>query len=158
MRQALISIMVLLLCSQPALALQGAAGTASAALQVSDAWMRALPPGQPTAAAYLTLKNVSESPILLVEISASVASRVEIHESVQEDGMWRMRAMPRMELAAGQSLSLEPGGIHLMMFGMQRSPQPGQQFQFEFTLASGETVSATANVRATGASSAHRHH
>ncbi|MEP5766146.1 MAG: copper chaperone PCu(A)C [Halieaceae bacterium] len=130
---------------------------AIAGVEVVDAWMRAMPPGQPTAAAYMTLKNTSPGTLGITAVSSPQARAVEIHESRQVDGSWRMRRLPRLELLAGATLHLEPGGIHLMLFGLRQSPQAGEQFEFTLTLADGETVSVMASVLAAGSTGHHQH-
>ncbi|MCZ6829105.1 MAG: copper chaperone PCu(A)C [Gammaproteobacteria bacterium] len=128
-------------------------------LRVTDAWLRALPPGQPNSAAYMVLNNAGEQALTIVAVSSQLAQRVEIHESRQQDGMWRMQAQASLSLAAGQTTVLAPGGRHLMLFGLKRSPREGEQVQFELTLQGGEQVLVTAQVRgfATGGEHDHPH-
>ena len=131
---------------------------ADTALQVSQAWLRAMPPGQPNGAAYMTLTNRGEQALTIVAMSSPLAQRVEIHESRLQDGMWRMQALAGLLLAAGQTEVLAPGGKHLMLFGLKHSPQEGEEVQFELTLQGGERVLVKAQVRGLAAGGGHHQH
>lgn len=126
-------------------------------VEISDGWMRAMPPGQPTAAAYVTLRNDGAEPLQLVGASSPAATSVEIHESSQVDGVWRMRRLPVLELAPGETVTLSPGGIHLMLFGMQRSLREGETLPLSLQFDSGETRELVFGVRAIGAGGHHHH-
>jgi hypothetical protein len=132
--------------------------TAGWAVDASDGWMRAMPPGQPTAAAYLTLKNTADAPVRLVAGSSPLAGTVEIHRSVQQDGMWRMRRLPELLLPAGGSVTMAPGGVHLMLFGMERPLREGDTLPLVLKFDSGEALKLTIEVRGIGSGNEHRHH
>jgi copper(I)-binding protein len=132
-----------------------AAAHAQSDVTVRDAWLRAMAPGQPNGAAYLTLVNSGAEPRSLVAVSSPLAGSVEIHESSQVDGMWRMRALPTLDIAPGATLELAPGGVHLMLFRMVRSPQPGETVELSLQFDSGEPVNVAAEVRPAGAAIQH---
>jgi copper(I)-binding protein len=123
---------------------------AGGAIDVTDAWLRGVPPGQENSAAYMTLVNHSASPRTVVGVSSPQARAVEIHESSQQDGMWRMRRLVKLPVPAGGKALLQPGGVHLMVFGLVYTPTPGEKVPFELLLDSGETVLVEAEVRAPG--------
>jgi copper(I)-binding protein len=125
---------------------------------VSEGWMRAMPPGQPTAAAYLTIENPSDVAVSLLSASSPLAGSVEIHESVQRDGMWRMRRLIELQIPAGGSAELAPGGVHLMLFRMERGLREGEKLPVTLQFDNGETRQLEIDVRAIGASGGHRHH
>jgi copper(I)-binding protein len=105
------------------------------AVSVSDAYARAIPPGQPNSAVFLTLNNPSGQPRALVAAASPVADAVELHTHIEEGGMMRMRRVERIEVPAGESVSLKPGGLHVMLIGLTRDLNPGETFpvtlQFE---------------------------
>jgi len=92
------------------------AGDGKVDVEVSNAWVRATVPGQPVAGAYLDIR--ASSRLTLVGVASPVAQRAEIHEMKEEDGMMKMRAVKAVELPAGTTVSLAPGGLHLMLFGL----------------------------------------
>jgi copper(I)-binding protein len=138
-----------------ALVFLAATAHAQSSVTVRDAWLRAMPPGQPNGAAYLTLVNNGAEPRSLVAVSSPLAGSVEIHESSQVDGMWRMRALPALDIAPGATVELAPGGVHLMMFRMARSPQPGESVELVLQFDAGEPVIVAAEVRPAGAATHH---
>ena len=120
------------------------------AIDVADAWLRGVPPGQNKSAAYMTLVNASASPHTVVEVSSPQARAVEIHESWQLDGTWRMRRLVELPVPAGGKTLLQPGGVHLMVFGLVDTPRHGEKISFQLRLDNGETVLVEAEVRAPG--------
>ena len=124
-------------------------------VEVADAWMRAMPPGQSNSAAYMRLINHTGESRKLVAVSSPLARAVEIHESRLVDGRWRMRALEDLTLEGGAEVDLSPGGIHLMVLGLADSPQVGAEVPFRLVLGNGQVVSAIATVLPAGASAPH---
>ena len=72
-------------------------------------------PGMTMSAGYLTLTNNSEETITITRVSSPHYASVELHESVVKDGVARMRALEKLDIPAGTSMILAPGGKHLML-------------------------------------------
>ncbi|WP_111496536.1 copper chaperone PCu(A)C [Marinobacter bohaiensis] len=87
-------------------------------VEVSDARVRLLP-GDIPGAGYFHLHNGSDETIKLVGAHSDAYGKVEIHQSMEKDGMMHMHAVPAIEIKAGESFELAPSGYHLML--MQRS-------------------------------------
>ncbi len=102
-----------------------AMGAGKGDVEVSNAWVRATVPGQPVAGAYLDLR--ASSRLKLVGVSSPVAERGEIHEMKDEDGMMKMRAVKAVDLPAGKTVSLAPGGLHVMLFGLAEPLTEGRK-------------------------------
>ncbi len=86
-------------------------------LSISGAWARATPPAAKVGAAYLTIKNNSENEDRLISVQSSAAGHTEIHNMTMEDGVMQMRQLEEgVVIAAGETISLKPGGKHIMMF------------------------------------------
>lgn len=85
-------------------------------LSVRDAWLRALPDGATSTAAYMTIENRSREPHRVRGFSSPQFARAELHETRMEDGMARMRPVETLELGAGERVALEPGGMHVMLY------------------------------------------
>ena len=96
------------------LSLWAGAGAAAEPPTVTDAWVRATPPGATTAAAYLTITNAGAADRLL-GAATSAARAVEIHTHVVDGGLHRMVRVEDLTLPAGEAVRLEPGGLHLML-------------------------------------------
>ncbi|TKB51406.1 copper chaperone PCu(A)C [Ferrimonas sediminicola] len=127
-----------------------------AAITLSDAQVREMPPGVPNTAAYLTLHNDGEA-TALVGASCDIAANTEIHTMLTENGMMKMRRIDRVDLPAGQSVSLHQGGDHLMLLQLTRQPLAGQRINCILTFASGASLSATLPV-VEMKSAGHEHH
>jgi copper(I)-binding protein len=84
-------------------------------LVISEAWARATPPGARVGGGYLTVKNTSAEPDTLVSVASPVSEKTELHLMKTEDGVMTMRpATDGVEIPAGATLTLEPGGYHVM--------------------------------------------
>ena len=87
------------------------------AVKVENAWARATVPGQKGTGAFMTL-TASES-TRLVSVSSPAAGVTELHEMKVENDVMKMRAVDGLDLAAGQAVSLKPGGYHLMLMDLK---------------------------------------
>lgn len=72
-------------------------------------------PGMSMSAAYLSLGNNSDEVIRITAVASPQYDSVQLHETTIEDGVARMRAIPVLELAAGETITLQRGGKHLML-------------------------------------------
>src|SRR5215475_7002765 len=104
-------------------ALSFAAAAVSAQVNVSDAWVRGTVPGQKATGAFMQLKSADGG--ALVSVQSPVAGRVEIHEMRMEGNVMRMRAIPKLELPAGQTVELKPGGYHVMLLDLKAPLKKG---------------------------------
>jgi periplasmic copper chaperone A len=101
-------------------------GGALAEMVMTEGWVRATPPNSRTSAAYFTLTNQGQEPLVITRASASTAGAAELHDWVErDDGMKRMVRMREVPLAPGQALLFEPGGKHMMMFRLDPVPAVG---------------------------------
>ena len=96
-----------------------------AKITVNDAYIRGLPPGQSTTAAFMKITNHSDKAITLKKLSSSKAKSVELHESLMNDGRMQMRAVEKFSIKAHQSASLTAGGKHLMFMGLTQTLKEG---------------------------------
>lgn len=94
-------------------------------VEITDAWIRATPPGVETAAAYVTISSSRAD--RLGDASSDSARDVQIHEVTNDDGIMRMRRVESVNLDANATVRLEPGGMHLMMFGIDKAFVPGDE-------------------------------
>ena len=134
------------------LALLGCAAlhAATPALSAQDAWIRATP-GSDVAAAYLTLHNAGSEPVVIVGVRSPAAAQAMIHESSVVNGQSTMRPHEQLQIAAGATVRLAPGGLHIMLHELRRALQPGEQVPLLLLLAGGGTLAVSARVRALSA-------
>ena len=129
------------------IALVASSGPAAAddTMRVVGAWVRLPPPGS-NAAMYGTFVNSGPRPIRVLTVHSGAAERAELHQSVVEDGVASMRPVGAIDVPAGESVSLAPGGLHVMLIG----PRPfveGQAVGLVFGLSTGRTLRVAAVVR-----------
>jgi periplasmic copper chaperone A len=96
---------------------------AEASIEVKDAWARATVPGQKVAGVYLEIR--SRSGARLVGVRSAAAKSAEIHSMSNDGGVMKMRRLNGLDLPAGQSVRLESGGNHIMLFDIKHPLEPG---------------------------------
>lgn len=106
---------------------------------VKDAWVRlAVVPGRP-AAGYFTVKGSAANDRLL-SIDSAVVDKIELHEGGMSAGMTTMRPLAELQVPAGATVELAPGGNHAMLFGIDQRITPGTAIPMVFTFASGARI------------------
>lgn len=89
------------------------------AISVENARIRELIPGQDMTAGYFDMRNTTNTPVTLVGAQSALARKIELHTTTLDAGVMRMRPLPSLTLAPGESVSFQPGGNHLMLFGVR---------------------------------------
>lgn len=102
----------------------GLAPLAAAQVTVDEPWVRATVPGQPVAGGYLRITSAQSA--ALVGVRTPVAQRAEIHEMKMDSGVMKMRPVLRIELPAGRTVELKPGGYHLMLMSLAKPLRTGE--------------------------------
>lgn len=113
---------------------------------VKDAWVRMPAPGQTVAGAYMTLSARSKS--ALVSVASPVAARGELHSMTMESGVMKMRGVERIDVAAGRTVTLEPGGLHVMLVDLKRQLKPGEKVPLTLTVQRADSSLAAFTVQA----------
>lgn len=72
-------------------------------------------PGMQMSAAYLSLTNNTDEAIRISRVASAQYESVQLHESIVEDGVARMRLIPLLEIPAGETVTMKRGGKHLML-------------------------------------------
>ena len=117
-------------------------------VDITDPWIRAAPPTATVLAGYLTISNHGDEPAVVVAVETPLAVRVELHTTVVENDVARMRRLERLEIAPGETVTLAPGGLHLMLLRPERVPAAGERVALRITLADGRSLEIEAEVRA----------
>ncbi|MGB5720958.1 MAG: copper chaperone PCu(A)C [Woeseiaceae bacterium] len=84
-------------------------------LVASDVVITRPMPGRTMSAGYLSLTNNSDETIRISRVTSAHYESVQLHETTTEDGISRMRAIPLLEIPAGETVTFERGGKHLML-------------------------------------------
>lgn len=121
---------------------------ALAHIVVSEAWVKPTIPGTENGAAYFTLLNHNDHPVTLLGVSTEVARASEVHQHVMsEEGIMRMRRVPELTLAAGEQVVFQPGGYHVMLFGVKNPFKVGDNVAFQLQFADAEPLDVVAEVK-----------
>jgi copper(I)-binding protein len=143
-----------LLFAGPALAqsppAQNAGVAQASSIRVEHVWARATPPGAATGAVYMTLTGTG-APDRLVSISTPVAAMAGLHESVNDNGVMRMRPVEGLALQPGAPVSLKPGGLHVMLMQLKHPLKAGDSFPVTLVFAHAAPLTVTATVVPVGA-------
>jgi len=84
-------------------------------LQITEAWIKNLPMVVPMRAGYMNITNNGSSKIAIESLASESFEKIEIHQSIEIDGMMSMQPIHGLAVLPGESIQLEPGGYHLMM-------------------------------------------
>jgi copper(I)-binding protein len=122
---------------------------ASDGVSASDAWARASPGAATTSAAYVMLMGGSQADAL-VGASTPIAATAEVHQSVSDQGVMKMRPVTSLPIPAGGMVMLQPGSFHLMLMGLTRPLIAGQSFPLTLTFERAPPVTVTVTVRGSG--------
>lgn len=123
----LATMMLGILCSAPTFA----------ELEIKQGYMRAVPPGQMMSAAFMELTNSGEKSLELVGGSSDSVKSIEVHNHQKIDGVMKMYRIPALTIAPGESVTLKPGGLHIMFIGLKKPIVAGQHFSFNLSFKDG---------------------
>ena len=116
-------------------------------ISVNDPYVRAVPPVIQTSAAFMQLQNSGDAERFLVAASTPAAGAVELHMHSMDDGVMRMRRIVHIHLPPGKTVSLQPGGLHIMLFDLTAPLKSGERVPFTLTFDDGSTKEIMAEVR-----------
>lgn len=147
-------------CRVAALALASLPLSALAQTTVSNAWVRATVPNQPSTGAFMMLTATSDSK--LVSVASPVAGTVQIHEMTMNGDVMGMRQVTEVPLPAGKPVSLDPSGLHVMLMGLKEQVREGSQVPLTLTIedqqGERQTLEVQAPVRALTTEGGHGQH
>jgi copper(I)-binding protein len=135
-------------------------------LEIKAPWARATPGQAQIGAAYLTI--LSPTTDRLTAASSPVAKKAELHTMSMEGGVMRMRPLTAIDIPVGQTVTLSPGGAHIMLLGLTQPLREGQSFpltlsfdhagQREVTVVIEKAGAMGPGGQATGSPPMHTHH
>lgn len=130
-----------------AFAIVAGACSGSDDLSVDDPWGRPSPMSEGNAAFYMDIRGGGEDDTL-VSASAAPCGMVELHETSMSDGVMSMQHLPEgIPIPAGETVSLEPGGLHVMCMNVSDPLELGEMIDVALVFESGTEMTVTAEVR-----------
>lgn len=131
-------------------------------MNITDAYIRALPAGISNTAAFMQIKNNSSTAITLNKLSSSFADKIEVHESILDNGHIKMREITHLTWQANETIHFTPGAYHIMFIGLNQTLTEGQKVDLnicfgDFCQHSELTVINPVNTNNIDHSSHHKH-
>jgi hypothetical protein len=121
-------------------------------LVITQAWCRATPGGAKTGGGYLTVENKGTAPDRLIGGSSDVAGKVEVHEMAMDKGVMKMRPLDNgLTIEPGKSVTLAPGGYHLMLMNLKSPLKQGDKLPVTLEFEKAGKVQVSFDVLGIGA-------
>lgn len=127
-------------------------------ISVTNATVRLLPPGLPNTAAYFTIENDTNEDIFLVDAKAEIVNSAELHNHISDGDVMRMEKQEKVKVPAGGNIRFQPGGLHVMLFGLKAPLQEGQNVSLSVETEKGTVIGFDAKVVMPGQESNGTHH
>lgn len=118
---------------------------------VTSVWARATPPGAQSGVVYFTVTNSGAAADQLLSASTPVAGKAQLHTTIMDNGVMKMRPIKAIDVKPGATVTLKPGGMHLMLTALKGPLKQGQSFPLSLTFAKAGKVETTVSVEKIGA-------
>ena len=131
-----------------ALALLAGACGGSDGVEIEKPWARASAMVDGAGAAYMEISSPEADRLIGVSVDSTVAAMAEIHEtSMNDEGAMMMSEVGRIDIPAGETVMLEPGGYHIMLMQLAEPLEPGNTFDLTLQFAEGGDITVEVEVR-----------
>jgi len=117
-------------------------------LTIVEAWARATP--VKTGAAYISVRNDGDTADRLTGVSSDVAQMTHLHQSKEENGVMQMRPVDGIDLPPHATVTLKPGGNHVMLMGLANPLKAGDTFPLALTFEKAGATTVTVTVKPAG--------
>lgn len=124
----------------------------AADITVSHPWARASAMVAKAGAGFLTIQNTgaSDDTLLSAQAPTSVSAVTELHTHIKEGDVMKMRKVDSIPVPAGQTVTLQPGGLHVMLIDLAHPLTEGESFPLTLTFEKAGTVEVTMSVKGMG--------
>jgi copper(I)-binding protein len=124
-------------------------GAQQSGIQVDHVWSRAAMAGR-EGAVYLTITDTGP-PDTLTGVATPVAAMAGLHQSVDDNGVMKMRPVTSLPIEPGKTVTLAPGGYHVMLMDLKQPLKEGDSFPVTLSFSKAGQVTVTAIVAKAGA-------
>lgn len=119
---------------------------------ISQPWSRATPKGASAGAAYMTITNNGSAPDRVSCVSSDASAECQIHTMTMDNGVMKMRPVEGgLEVLPGQTITLKPGGFHMMLLNLKHPLEAGGTMKATLKFEHAGTVDVEYPVAAIGA-------
>jgi copper(I)-binding protein len=131
------------------------AQTPANGIAIEQPWARAAIQGG-TGGVFLTIRNTGSAPDRLVSASSPVPRVTEMHTTIRDGDVMRMQQVQAIDIPAGGSVTLRPGGLHLMLIGLSAPLRAGESVPVALTFEKAGAITVSVPIQAAGATGAPR--
>jgi len=119
---------------------------ASSPIEISHAWARATAASAANGAVYLKVMNRGTADDRLTGASTTVASKAQLHVTLNDNGVMKMRPIADVPVKAGGSAEFKPDGMHIMLLGLKHPLKAGDHFPLTLTFEKAGAVKTMVTV------------
>jgi copper(I)-binding protein len=119
-------------------------------ITIMNPWARATAAAGATGGAFFELTTTGAAD-RLTGASTPVADQAQLHKTINDNGVMKMRPVDAIDIAPGTVTKLAPGGIHLMLIGLKQPLVKGSAFPLTLTFEKAGSVTVQVTVQAAGA-------
>lgn len=117
-------------------------------IEISDAWIREAPVNSDITALYFDIQNSGSSEDRVVSINTPISDSAEIHNTIIDSrGIAKMVRLEEVKIASNNSLKFAPGGMHVMLIGLNKEIRAGEEYQININFKNSGTKTVTAKVK-----------
>jgi len=119
-----------------------ACGGGGTGVEVEGAWARTSPAAADAGAVYMQMTSSEDDRLVGVSVDPSIAAAAQVHETVMAEpmgdegegmGAMMMQEVGAIDLSAGETVALQPGGLHIMLLGLRSPLEDGRMFDVTLT-------------------------
>ena len=117
-------------------------------ITINDSWGRPSPGSAANAAFYMSIHNNGSEVEELVAADVDICDQIELHESrIDDNGVMSMRHIEKIIIPPGETIDLEPGGLHIMCISRQADLAPGDEIPIRLQFANFGDLTVEAEIR-----------
>lgn len=121
-------------------------------LELTGPFTRAMLPGAKAGGGFVTITNKGGADDTLISAASEAAGMVQLHEMTMDNGVMKMREKDGgIAIPAGQTVTLQPGGLHIMFMQVEKPFEEGQSVRVTLTFEKAGTIDIDLPVQAFGA-------
>jgi copper(I)-binding protein len=121
-------------------------------IHITQSWARATPKGASAGAAYMTITNNGTAPDKVSCVASEAAGECQIHTMTMDGGVMKMRPVEGgLEILPGQTVTLKPGGLHVMLLDLKHPLEQGSMVKATLKFEHAGTIDVDYPIAAIGA-------
>ena len=147
----LVLVLIVMLMVACGAASEAGTGSSEPQIKVMEPWSRPSPAMAGNGVVYMTLMNEGGADDTLTSVETDAAEVAELHETKMENDVMKMSPVDKVEIPAGGSAALEPGGLHVMLVNLQQELVAGEKIKLTLNFEKSEPITVEAEIRDMGA-------